>query len=155
LTLSRHRSRGQSLLLAICAWACLSAAAQPSPKLPVRVLLTTPDPIGQQLGFELKEAIRGSNSFQLVDDDKRPHFKLFIVSMDDTIGTEKGLRTAYSAVIVLDSEFIDGGGIFLTTSVGTCGRSRVVECARGLLPDIDQQATRLREKWPSLYKLLK
>ena len=102
--------------------------------------------------FELKEAIRGSMSFRLVEDPKLwPYIKLSFVSQ----GESNNSSSATAMVLSYDSEAMPMNGAFITTTVQTCGMQKVKECARGLLPDIDLAIGRLQKEAPELWRTLR
>ena len=130
---------------------CLAQAK----KIPIAVDHTGDDSVGKGVAFALKEAIRGSRGFYLVDNDlKAPRITVILVSVDDNIGSEKGFSSAIAVAIVYDSIATAGRGIFLTLLVHDCGRDRIETCAKNILPAIDKEIENLRTNWPSLWKTL-
>ena len=113
--------------------------------------------MGRSFAFALKEAIRRSQSFALVDDDALPadpRIVVHLVSVDVDNPNPKGISSAISVTIVYDSLQTLGSGIFITASVTHCGRDRVESCAKNTLPDIDSAVEHLRKSWPNLWKNL-
>lgn len=70
---------------------------------------------------------------------------------DTAIGAEKGLASAIAAVIVYDSLTTPGIGIYLDTTVQTCGRAATETCAKQLLPLIDRAVQDLQTHWADLW----
>lgn len=122
-------------------------------KYPVEVAHTGNDSVGTLYAFELREAIRGSNSMQLVNESFEPRIKVFVVSMDaDT--PDRGISSAIAITVLYDSLEVPLGGAHLTTILQICGRERVALCARSLLSRIDSQVTLLQERSQRLWKTL-
>ena len=134
---------------------CLSQAAK---KIPVAVTHDGDDQVGQSIAFALKESIRGSQSFFLVDHDtltKMPRIVVRLISLDLSLPSEQpGHDSTIAIVIVYDSLETPGNGVYITSSVQVCGRTQVESCAKGRLPLIDRAVEYLRNSWPSLWKTL-
>jgi len=134
---------------------CLAQAAK---KIPVAVTHDGDDQVGQSLAFALKEAIRGSQSFFLVDHDtlpESPRIVVRMVSLDLKLSSEQpGLDSAIAIVIVYDSLQTPGNGVYITSTIQLCGRKQVEFCAKRRLPDIDWAVESLRKTEPSLWKTL-
>jgi hypothetical protein len=129
--------------------------AQAAKKIPVAVSLNGHDQLGQSFAFALKEAIRGSQSFFLIDHDtlpKNPRMVIYLVSIDTFM--EKGLWSAIGVSFVYDSVETPGNGIFLSSALSHCPSNQVQSCARQVLPSIDSMVEYLRKTWPSLWKTL-
>jgi hypothetical protein len=77
--------------------------AQPSKRTGVAVSHAGEDQVGRSFAFALKEAIRRSQSFILVDDNlTRPRIVLYLVSVEGNL-SQKGISSAIAMVIVYDS----------------------------------------------------
>lgn len=123
-------------------------------KVPVLVVSTVGenDAAGQQMVFELKEAIRGSQGFRLVENSKQwPYIKFYIV----TVQAVAGASTAAGYSIVYDNINIPLSGAYITGGAQYCGRSQSTSCARGLLSEIDSAVDSLQRTGPELHKTLK
>ena len=111
------------------------------------------DQVGQSVTFALKEAIRKSEGFLLVDHEPllpaMPRIIVRLVSVDGFAG-EKGVSSAIGITIVYDSMLTAGRGIYVTSSVLACGRTQVESCAKNTLPSIDRAVEYLRKTEPSL-----
>ena len=130
---------------------CLAQAK----KIPVAVVHSGDDQVGRSVAFALKEAIRGSRSFFLVDNDlKKPKVFVHLVSIDANISGQKGIASAIAIIIVYDSPQTPIGGFYITSGVDYCGSDRIEICAKGVLPDIDEAIETLRREWPALWKTL-
>lgn len=122
-------------------------------KMRVAVAHSGSDSIGQSFAFAVKEAIRGSQAFVLFEHDfKNPVILVRLVSLDNKQAT--GHSSSLAVAIVYDSANTPGFGILLDLAVHNCGRERVSECARGVLPDIDQAVQQLRRNNPGLWERL-
>ena len=116
---------------------CLAQAVK---KTSVAVTHTGADQVGQSVAFNLKEAIRGSQSFTLVDHEGSPRTPRIVVRLttidDEVVASRQGIVSAISAAIVYDNSSAAGMGILLQTS----SRSGAAEY--------------LRENWLLLWKTL-
>ena len=142
-----------TLIFLLAPAVCLAQAAK---KIPVAVGHTGPDQVGQSFAFALKEAIRGSQSFFLVDYEtlhKNPRIVVHVVSIDDNPATE-AVSSAIGITIVYNSLQTPGNGTYLSSAVFSCGHSRVQSCARNTLPLIDRAVEFLQKIEPSLWKTL-
>jgi hypothetical protein len=122
-------------------------------KYPVEILHTGDDRVGTLYAFELKEAIRGSNSMQLVAESFEPRIKVSVVTIDAD-SSNRGFASAIAITILYDSIQVPLGGAHLTTMIQLCGRNRVAFCSRDLLSSIDAETNRLRSLSQSLWKTL-
>ncbi len=130
--------------------------AQAAKTIAVAVKHTGSDSVGEGVAFSLKEAIRRSQSFYLVDDDIKlgPRIVVSIVSVSiESRELTKGDNSAIGYAILYDSLTTPVDGILLTLLVQTCGRDRIETCAN-ILPKIDQEVENLRKNWPALWKTL-
>jgi hypothetical protein len=131
---------------------CIAQAAK---KIPVAVSHLGADQVGQSSAFALKEAIRGSKGFVLVDYDtfpQTPRIVVVLVSVEDSQTT--GASSAIGVSIVYDGPKVPGSGILLTATVVTCGSNRVESCAKIILSRIDSAVEILRKSEPDLWKTL-
>jgi|Tabmets5t2r1_1033131.scaffolds.fasta_scaffold31869_1 hypothetical protein len=130
--------------------------AQTAKKIPVAVSHTGHDEVGRAVALSLKEAIRGSQSFILVEHEPllppAARIRVNLVSTDNSLG--EGLSSAIAIIFLYDSPVAPGNGIYITTSVMHCARDRVESCAKRTLPEIDQAVAYLRKSIPSLWKNL-
>jgi hypothetical protein len=121
----------------------------------VKVVHTNEDQVGQSVAFNLKEAIRGSQSFFLVEEIKKPTITVLLVSIDISVNEpKKGVSSANSEVVVYDSLTTPGNGILLYSNVAHCGSNKVEQCAKSILPSMDRAVQDLRANWPDLWKQL-
>lgn len=130
---------------------CLPVASQA--KYPVEVRHSGDDQVGVRYVFELREAIRASNSMRLVDQSNEPRIKVSVVTVDSD-RNNTGVAAGIATTVVYDSMDIPLNGAHMTTLVQVCGEQRVAGCARGLLSWIDSSVNTLRQDWPSLWKSL-
>lgn len=143
-------------LLAGLALLLLSGSALCQTKIPVYIHATADanDPDAQSLVFELKDAVRGSNSFKLVPDAKSwPYIKVVIVAVESSVGGRK-VGIAYSYAFVYDDVQMPLDGAFITSGVQTCPSKEIQDCARGHLAGIDRAASILQQRAPHLHKKL-
>ncbi len=126
----------------------LPAIASAQSKTPVYVSATAGenDPVGQAYVFEVREAIRGSNGFRLVEEEKQwPYIEVVLV----TVKAGESL-SAISVSILYDSSDMAMLGALIDASVQTCGRDRVQACARRTLGAVDEAVESLKKAAPNL-----
>ena len=115
-------------------------------------------PSAETLVFEMKDAMRGSNSFRLVSNFKQwPYIKVVVVTVPSTVGErERHIGIAYSYTIVYDSPDIPGDGALLTAGVSICplDLDSLRKCARRILPHIEFAVNKLERDQPKLRKTL-
>ena len=105
-------------------------------QMPVEVIHSGRDSVGQRLVFYYKEAIRSSASFTLALNPTLG-LRVRIVTLDPD-DASRGYSTAYSATWTWtnpQSPF----DLYLTQYVGLCGASRVRSCAEDLLVTTNNQ----------------
>ncbi len=140
-----------SMLAAILLTGGISASA-PAQKLPVFINATTQnDGLSAQYVYEIKEAIRASNGFRLVENEKQwPYIRYVIVTF-----VPSGVSYIASAhSFSFDNVGIPLGGASITTAVEYCPGSQVSSCARVRMGALDAAATHLRDQAPELWKTL-
>jgi hypothetical protein len=92
------------------------------------------DSVGQLIVFNLKEAIRGSNGFRLIEDSKNwPYLKIAIVSLRES----NGASTALGYTWLYDGLDMPLNGAFVTSGVQTCGRDVAASCAKTLFAKVE------------------
>jgi hypothetical protein len=104
-------------------------------KIPVAVYHESNDQVGQSFAFFVKEAIRRSQSFFLVDHEslpKSPRVVVYQVTIEALAG-EKAVSSAISVTIVCDSLQTPASGAYIISSVVICGRERLEACAKNTL----------------------
>lgn len=134
--------RWLSCLLVVLATLPLPAQAQKeSPKTPVYVIETSPDPVGTRLVYALREQLRASHGLALVSNESDSFLQVNLVTIDPG---NKGRETVYSAVITVRQLGRPTARLYWNNFVGVCGASRVKECANGLIAYIDKSSTDIR-----------
>jgi hypothetical protein len=113
----------------------------------VVVEATTKEQVGGRLAFALKERIRASSGYKLVGTLEDALFRLSLVTLDD----KSGYSTTYS-IVFSAWQPQTGTWTYLHNIVGTCGTSRLSECADGLVADADQVAELPKAFYKSYYK---
>lgn len=147
----------RKLALFVAAAILFSAAAKGQDKVPVLIFDTVSDGdrVGQQLVFELKEAIRGSFGFRLIEDhNKWPHMKMYVVTVQGMPGSQSA-TTAASMSFVYDGVDVVSPGLFVSSAVQACGSNRLRECARTMMGNLDAAVSQLREMYPRFAKGLR
>jgi hypothetical protein len=126
--------------------------AQAQNRVPVYVSSSSAenDSVGRQLVFDIKEAIRDSDAFRLVEDRKQAPYLKYIVTTQgvSTVVTAAGWLVAY------DNLAIPMGGAYIYSGVMTCPRDRISTCARTALANLDVALQELERGAPQLWKTL-
>jgi hypothetical protein len=141
-----------TVLVGLVWLAAVHASAQ-TLKIPVFVeaSVSENDAVGRAVVFEIREAVGRSSIFQRVEGFKyrKPHDEGDIVPVIrlilPSLPTADGSGTAIAQTIVYDAPAMPVGGLFIATSVHTCGSTKVVECARSILSDLDREMTNLKK----------
>jgi hypothetical protein len=130
--------------------------AQTTKKIPIAVAQFGDDQVGRAIALALKEAISGSQSLFLVENDSnRPRMSVFLHSVDTEVHKElKGRASAIAEVILYQSPQTPAGGIFITVNILICGIEQVENCAIRRLPQIYQAVEYLRTSWPGFWNAL-
>jgi hypothetical protein len=144
------------LLLTFCFLVPGIAVAQ-SKKIPVAVFHDGDDSVGRGVAFALKEAIRTSQAFTLLDHEglpKTPRIVVRLLSLDIKISDTQNLYSAFSITILYDSLETPGLGTPFYNGLRVCGRNEIEQCTRLILPLIDHAIEILRTQSPNLWKTL-
>ena len=120
------------------------AVAQQQIRAAVYLQNNTDDPVGRLLAYEIREAIRRSAGLTLVDRDVDARFILRLVTIDPDRERSPGISTVYSAVYTVRTLHDTPIEMYLESSVGTCGSSRVESCGRRMAANLDEKATEFR-----------
>ena len=132
-----------------------SIAVAQSKKIPVGVSHEGDDSVGQGVAFALKEAIRGSQGFVLVETNaKTPKIVIVAESVEALVVPLKGRASAIAYSIIYYRTKGPGAGIFLGIKVQSCGPEIIESCAKQILPAVDQATDFLRRHDPDLWKTL-
>ena len=105
---------------------------------------------GRQLVSDIKEAIRGSDAFRLVEDRKQSPYLKYVVTTQSvsTALTAAGWLVAYENVAV------PMGGAYIYSGVITCRRDQISACAREALTNLRVALQELERGAPELWKTL-
>jgi hypothetical protein len=131
----------------------LPSVSSAQTRYPVELRHTGDDQVGLLYAFELREAIRGANGMQLVNEGFDPRIKVSVVTIDAD-SRNPGISSAIAVTVLYDSLDMPLGGAHLTTVVQVCGRARAAFCARSLLSTIDSEVSRLQQSSQVLWKTL-
>jgi hypothetical protein len=111
-------------------------------QIPVHVVGSGQDPVGQRLVYFYKEALRGSSTFTVALEEGAG-FRVSIVTLDpEQREATRGFWTVYSVTWTLTNPE-QPFPYHLHQMVGTCGASRIRECADSLLVITNDQAERV------------
>lgn len=138
--------RLQTIVAAIVVAACWSipAIAQQQARAAVYVQSSAEDPVGRLLAFEVREAVRRSSGLLLADRQADARFILRLVTLDPDRERSPGISTVYSAVYTMWTLHDAPVEMYLDSSVGTCGSSRVESCGRRMAATLDENASEFR-----------
>jgi hypothetical protein len=131
-----------------------SAISSSQTKVPIHMDITIAqnDSIGAQLAFEIKENIRGSRAFRLVEDGNEwPYIRYVIV----TLPNEGRTQTYAAHTFTFDSTDMRLSGALITSSIQLCGASVVRGCASRLMGTIDSAVQQLQQAAPELWRQLR
>jgi hypothetical protein len=140
------------MIVLLAAGVCLAQAAK---KIPVAVNHSGDDQVGRSVAFALKEAIRASQGFVLIETDtKTPRIMIVAESVEALVAPLKGGVSAIAYSIIYYRTKAPGVGIFLGSKVQSCGPDIIEFCAKQILPAIDQASDFLRRHDFDLWKTL-
>jgi hypothetical protein len=128
------------LLLAFPSWA-------QDAKVGVSVLHSGADPVGKQLAYALKEAIRGSNGYRLTP-GVEGQIRVSIVTVDPDRSSSGNSTAAAVTYTMVNNVPLQKGNpqtwypIYLTTMVAMVGSKRVDEQAQTLMATLDDAMDR-------------
>jgi hypothetical protein len=133
-----------TLTVLLCALSISPSYSEES-KIAVSVSHSGSDPVGLQLAYSLKEAIRGSNGYRL-ESDEDSLIQVHIVSIDpDDRNNLQGNSTAAAITLAMRNWIPLKKGdpqtwlpIFLTSSIRICGANRVNSTASSILAEVDR-----------------
>jgi hypothetical protein len=142
---------------------CATVHAQ-TPKVPVYVTVTIEDDerVAKQLVFELKEAIRGSQMFELIDENpfaRRPKTfdgdSLAFLRVSLAMMTEaKNVLVYYALSTAYDSLDVALSGVHVSNNIGRVGSARTQPAARSILATLADDVETLKKQAPGFYKNL-
>lgn len=120
---------------------CILIGKSAFAEMPVEIVSTAPDTVGQRLVFGLKEGIRSSTSLGLSYDKSKPRLQVNIVTLDQN-PSNPGYSTVYAVVVVWNNPN-QGFPLYLNQYVGYCGSNRVRECADSILSVVSETSDSL------------
>lgn len=129
---------------AILVFSSVAFAQQTPVKTSVYLQSTAEDRVGKTLSYEIREAIRRSAGLTLADQADDARFILRLVTIDPDNRDSPGISTVYSAVYTMQTLHDTPVEMYLSSSVGTCGRNRTESCARSLTAMVDEYAVDFR-----------
>jgi hypothetical protein len=119
---------------ALIALVLLPFATLPAHAAKIYVEATTPDRLGRQIVYSLRNHIAASALHEIALSENEAGFVISIVTLDSG---EDGNQSVYSAVLTIPP--VDGQGFnwYVTNVVGICGANRVEACASYIMADFD------------------
>src|ERR1700730_9134546 len=104
-------------------------------KVPLEVVRSGKDRVGQLFVAELKEIMR-SHSARPVTDRQRPRIVVLVATAADA-HPYRGSSSAISISILYDAPRMPGEGAFLKSVAQSCSRENAAICARNAAADIE------------------
>ena len=148
-------NRFGALAVAATLWLLMPMASAQVDRMPVELDHSGDDVVGQQLAFELREAIRGSSAMRLVvRGESAPSFVVSLVTVE-SFKSSPGTGTAAAVLLLVDGNGYPLRGFHVGALVQTCGANRVQDCARQLVAQIDGMIEYVKKDWPSLAAKIK
>ncbi len=141
------------LLLLLLPTVC---SAQDAKKIPIAAVHSGTDQVGQSVFLYLKEAIRASHGFHLVNFEQSPKEPRIVISLT-TSGDESGSVTEMSVALIFWNARIIGENRILRAPVYIdhfgmhCGAKMIDLCANGLLVRSDMMLSEFQDSWPDLW----
>ncbi len=109
----------------------------------VNVKTETQDAVGMTLAYELREQIRGSKGLKLAIANEAL-LSVHLMTIDPMPASYNNLSsTAYSVVYTMET--VDAKEAYLGSKIGTCGTSKLKECASRIVAEIDLIAVAMAE----------
>lgn len=140
-------------IIGILSFAGTTPLAQERKKVPVFIsaTVTDDDQLGRLFTFEIKEAIRGSHGFRLVDNDLDwPYIRYSFVSQ------KRGdAEITLAHVFTYDSADTPLSGALITYWIQSCGSSMIQACARRMLGNLDAAVESLGKRSPKMLQTLR
>lgn len=118
---------------------CLQPAFAQQAKVPIYISAKTNDNVGEQLVYEIREALSASNQMSVALTDADSAFQLNIVTLDPYASTDRGApsATVYSLVLTMHDPTNHALNIFIDEWVGTCGNVQLQGCATSMIAGAD------------------
>lgn len=97
---------------------------------------------GERFVYLLKEGIRGSLGMRLVNAREDSLIQAFVTTLDPD---RNAVHIAYAVVITARNlSNPETRPLYLTSSVGMCGRNRIASCAESIIADTSEEADNIR-----------
>lgn len=143
-------SNESKVLLGMALWFCLEGmayAAGPVKILKIQVDCSGDDSIGSQVCYAVKEKIRASRGFELINPDTpiSGSFTLSLVSASTTVQIDSN---DYSSAIseVITGIYTDGVPILLAQYIFVCGADRVDNMANQIMANLEEKTDFIRKR---------
>jgi len=136
---------------------------QEAKKIPVAVEYSEDDEAERRIAFDLKEAIRASQSFVLVDNGWPTKARVTVhivasgIKMTNNVNTLNTASIALAEGITYNSPTLargTRGGVLLFLGIRHCEQPQFALCAKEILPDIARAVDTLRRDSPTLWQTL-
>ena len=142
-----HKIMSLIILLLAAPSMCFAQA-----KVPLEVVHSGKDRVGQLFVTELKEIMR-AHSARPVTDRQRPRIVVLVTTADGD-SQLRGSSSAISVSILYDAPRMPGEGAFLRSMAQSCSRENAPICARNAAADVEYEVSLLRRNWPALWASL-
>lgn len=104
------------------------------------------DSVGRQVSYYLKEAIRKSYGYRLVEEYAKAGYQISLVCADPD-ANDVGVRTIFSySFVVLNFRPKGYYDYQLTHGVYRCGSGKVESCAKGLMASFDDEVSKMKKR---------
>jgi hypothetical protein len=125
----------------------LAGSAHAADRIPIYINGTTPDTVGTNYLFQLREQFRASQGYTVVTTETEAAFVVSLVTMDPNIAdnTLRNLQTIGSMALQLENTTALNG--FLTTWVIQVGKENVPALVADAVANIDKLVQELMTAW--------
>lgn len=121
-------------------------------KIPVEINHTGTDNVGRQFVYGFRDALRGSNTFRLLEGDETQ--ARIVVQIVSTRATSNENLSAIAISTTVDGDDFPVNGLYVTSSVRLLGEQRARSAAADEPVHLDESVAFLRKKWPAVFKRL-
>lgn len=135
------KAAGLAAMLGLFVWVAPSPATATDGFINVRINHSGEDRVGQQLAFYVRDTIRRSGTFKEANAGVEATFALNLITLDPDEDRVQN-RTIYSLAIVIENR--EGLDWYVTSIVGTCGASRLRECAEDFHAELGAELETIR-----------
>jgi len=121
-------------------------------KIPVEISHSGTDNVGRQFVYGFKDALRGSNTFRLLEANETQ--ARIVVQIVSTRSSTNENVSAIGITTTVDGNDFPVNGLYVTSSVRLLGDQMARSAAAEEPVDLDESVAYLRKKWPAVLKRL-